>query len=103
VKVLVTSRIALRLSREQEYPVPALALPDPRRREPLEIFSQYAAVQLFIQRAQAVRPGFEVTNENAPAVAEICVRLDGLPLAIELAAARVKGLGPGENRHTIHA
>ncbi len=94
LKVLVTSRVALRLSREHEYPVPPLALPDPRRLPPLDRLSQYEAVRLFIERAQAVKPDFAVTNENAPAVAEICHRLDGLPLAIELAAARVKLLPP---------
>lgn len=90
LKLLVTSRELLRLSGEQDYPVPPLALPDLERREPVERLSQYAAVALFIQRAQAVKPDFQVTNETAPAVAEICVRLDGLPLAIELAAARIR-------------
>jgi tetratricopeptide (TPR) repeat protein len=73
-------------------PVPPLALPDPGA--PVERVSQYEAVRLFIERALAVKPGFEVTNDNAPAVAAICARLDGLPLAIELAAARIKLLPP---------
>jgi predicted ATPase len=73
---------------------PPLALPDLRRLPPLESLSQYAAVELFIERAQAVKQNFAVTNANAPAVAEICCRLDGLPLAIELAAARCKLLSP---------
>jgi predicted ATPase/class 3 adenylate cyclase len=94
LKVVVTSRFALRLSAEQEYPVPPLTLPDPRRLPDLASLTQYEAVRLFIERAQAVKLDFEVTSANAPAVAEICVRLDGLPLAIELAAARSKLLPP---------
>ena len=71
--------------------MPPLALPDPRRLPPIAaLCSQYAAVALFVQRARRVQPDFALTSENAPAVAEICHRLDGLPLAIELAAARVK-------------
>jgi predicted ATPase/class 3 adenylate cyclase len=92
--VLASSRSALQVSGEQEYPVPPMALPDPDNLPPLAQLSQYEAVALFIERARAVKPGFEVTNENAPAVAEICVRLDGLPLAIELAAARIRVLTP---------
>ena len=94
LKVLVTSRAPLHLRGEQEFPVPPLALPDAKRPLTAEILSQYAAVALFIERALAVKPDFAVTNENAPAVAEICARLDGLPLAIELAAARSKVLPP---------
>ena len=94
LSVLVSSRSALGVSGEQEYQVPPLALPDPANLPPLAKLSQYEAVALFIERARAVKPGFEVTNENAPAVAEICVRLDGLPLAIELAAARIRVLTP---------
>ena len=71
-----------------------LALPDPKRLPPLDRLQQYGAVRLFIQRAQAVKPDFQITNTSAPAVAEFCVRLDGLPLAIELAAARTKILPP---------
>jgi predicted ATPase/class 3 adenylate cyclase len=93
-KVLATSREALGLNGEQEYLVPPLGLPDVEHLPPLEALSQYEAVALFIDRANAVKPGFAVTNENAPAIAEICARLDGLPLAIELAAARVKVLTP---------
>ena len=92
LKVIASSRGPLRISGEQEMPVPPLALPDPGA--PAERVSQYEAVRLFIERAVAVKPGFAVTNENAPAVAEICARLDGLPLAIELAAARIKLLPP---------
>jgi predicted ATPase/class 3 adenylate cyclase len=94
VKLLVTSRFVLRLSTEREYPVPPLSLPDPRRLPDLGSLSQYESVRLFVERAQAVKPDFEVTSANAPAVAEICVRVDGLPLAIELAAARAKLLSP---------
>ncbi|MEO8638409.1 MAG: adenylate/guanylate cyclase domain-containing protein [Chloroflexota bacterium] len=92
VSVLVTSRSPLRVSGEREYPVPPLGVPDPRHLPDLEQFSTYESVALFIERATAVRPDFAVTGANAPAVAEICVRLDGLPLAIELAAARVRVL-----------
>ena len=94
LKCLVTSRVVLRLSGEHEFPVPPLELPDPRRLPAIDTLSQYAAVELFIQRALAVKPDFRVDNANAPAVAEICVRLDGLPLAIELAAARIKLFPP---------
>ena len=94
LKVIVTSRAALHVRGEQEFSVPPLQLPDPKHLPDLVELSQYEAVALFIQRAQAVKPDFQVSNANAPAVAEICVRLDGLPLAIELAAARVKVLPP---------
>jgi predicted ATPase/transcriptional regulator with XRE-family HTH domain len=106
--VLVTSRVVLRLSGEHEYAVPPLALPptkDERRRTKDEgrglmaddqssVVEQYAAVQLFVARAQAIQPVFALTEANALAVAAICRRLDGLPLAIELAAARVKLFPP---------
>jgi len=94
MKILVTSRTVLRVSGEHNYPVPALNLPDPKHDLSLASLTQYEAVRLFIERAQAAKPDFAVTNANAPAVAEICVRLDGLPLAIELAAARVRLLPP---------
>jgi predicted ATPase len=94
MKVLVTSRAVLRLSGEREFPVPPLALPDPTHLPTLERLTEYEAVRLFMERAQAAKPGFQVTEANAAAVAEICRRLDGLPLAIELAAARVKLLPP---------
>ena len=92
--VLVTSRSVLHLYGEREYPVPPLRLPDPSHLPDTTVLGQYEAVALFVERAMAVRPDFRVTNENAPAVAEICVRLDGLPLAIELAAARIRTLSP---------
>jgi predicted ATPase/class 3 adenylate cyclase len=94
LKVLVTSRAALRLRGEKEFAVLPLALPDLKRLPPAEALSQYAAVGLFVQRALDVKPDFGVTSENAPVVAEICHRLDGLPLALELAAARVKLFSP---------
>src|SRR5260370_1556283 len=84
----------LHVQAEQEFAVPPLAVPDPKQFPNLVTLSQYEAVALFISRAQAARPEFQVTNANAPAVAEICARLDGLPLAIELAAARIKLLPP---------
>ncbi len=92
--ILATSRSPLRVYGEHEYLVPPLGLPDPRHLPDLEQFTQFESVALFVERAVAVKPGFAVDNANAPAVAEICVRLDGLPLAIELAAARVRVLTP---------
>jgi len=92
--VLTSSRAVLHVSGEQEYAVPPLGVPDPAHLPPLTQLSQYEAVALFIERARSVSATFEVTNENAPAVAEISVRLDGLPLAIELAAARIRILTP---------
>jgi predicted ATPase/class 3 adenylate cyclase len=94
LRVIVTSRTPLRLRGEREVSVEPLALPPPGRPTQASQLSQYAAVALFIQRAQAVRADFEVTSGNAPAVAQICSRLDGLPLAIELAAARVRMFTP---------
>lgn len=94
VKLLATSRIVLRLKGEREYPVEPLPAPDPQAALSKEALSQYAAVELFIQRALAVKPDFEVNNDNAAAVAEICFRLEGMPLAIELAAARLKLFSP---------
>src|SRR5215208_3774252 len=94
LKVVTTSRILLRLYGEYEFAVPPLEVPDPGRRQSLEQVTQYEAVRLFIERARAAKADFAVTSDNAPEVAEICVRLDGLPLAIELAAARTKLLPP---------
>jgi predicted ATPase/class 3 adenylate cyclase len=94
LKVLATSREALHVRAEREFPVPALALPDLKHLPDLATLSQYEAVTLFIERAQAVKPDFQVTSATAPAVAEICARLDGLPLAIELAATRIKLFPP---------
>jgi non-specific serine/threonine protein kinase len=92
--LLVTSRETLRVEGEHEFPVPPLALPDPSRPATVESLAVCEAVALFLQRARAVKPDFTLTAENAPVVAGICVRLDGLPLAIELAAARIKLLSP---------
>jgi predicted ATPase/class 3 adenylate cyclase/Tfp pilus assembly protein PilF len=94
LKVVATSRIPLRLYGEHEYSVPPLSLPDPKQPPSVESLAHYEAVRLFVERAQAAKADFSVTNDNAPAVAEICYRLDGLPLAIELAAARIKVLSP---------
>ncbi len=94
LKILVTSRAALHVYGEHEFPVPPLALPSSRAVPSLELLSKCSAVALFVQRAVAAKPGFELNRENAAAVTEICARLDGLPLAIELAAARVKVLSP---------
>ena len=111
LKVLVTTRVALRVSGEQEYPVPGLpAPPDTRhlsemdrlnlprglREHDIDTLAAYEAVRLFITRALAVKPGFSVTNANAPAVAGIAAALHGMPLALELAAARIKLLTPDQ-------
>src|SRR5215203_3311252 len=99
LRALVTSRTLLGVSGEQIYPVPPLELPTPLRGGtaiPLEVLASSAAVQLFVERVRAVRPNFTPTQQNAAAVAAICHRLDGLPLAIELAAARVRHLPPPE-------
>ncbi len=98
LKIMVTSRAALHVSGEYEFPVPPLALPDSRSMPSVEVLSQSPAVALFVQRAVAVKPDFEINRENALAVSEICASLDGLPLAIELAAARVKVLSPSSMR-----
>src|SRR5829696_2091597 len=94
LKILATSRTPLGLYGEYEFPIPPLSLPDPDSLQPLENLTEYEAIRLFVERAQAVKPDFALTKENAPVVVEICARLDGLPLAIELAAARIKLLPP---------
>lgn len=96
LKVLTTSRASLHLSMEYEYQVPPLRVPEPKAvpTSSVESLTQYESVELFIRRAQAANPAFAVNNQNAPAVAEICYRLEGIPLAIELAAARTKLLVP---------
>jgi predicted ATPase/DNA-binding CsgD family transcriptional regulator len=92
--VLATSRAPLHLYGEHEYPVPPLVLPDLARLADPQALARVPAVALLVERARAVRPDFGLTAQNAPAVAEVCVRLDGLPLALELAAARLKLLPP---------
>jgi predicted ATPase/class 3 adenylate cyclase/DNA-binding CsgD family transcriptional regulator len=94
LKVLVTSRIVLHVQAEHEFAVPPLTVPDPRHLPDVVALAQYEAVAFFLERAQAIKPTFQLTSTNAQTVAEICVRLDGLPLAIELAAARIKLLPP---------
>jgi predicted ATPase/DNA-binding CsgD family transcriptional regulator len=94
LKILVTSRAPLHISREHEFLVPPLAVPSLKQLPAIETLSQYAAVALFLQRARMLKPDFQITPANAHFIAEICVRLDGLPLAIELAAARSKLLSP---------
>ena len=92
--MLVTSRAPLQIGGEHEFSVPPLALPDAARPLTRDTISQYAAAALFVERAAAITPNFSVTEANAPVIAEICARLDGLPLAIELAAARTRLLSP---------
>jgi predicted ATPase/class 3 adenylate cyclase len=94
LKIVSTSRERLHIYGEQEYAVSPLAVPDPARLPSLARLTQYEAVRLFIERARAVKPDFVLTDATAPAVAEICARLDGLPLAIELAAARSRIFTP---------
>ena len=94
LKVLVTSREVLHVRAEHEFAVPPLALPDPARLPRLAALARFPSVALFVQRVQAIKPEFRLTTANAREVAEICVRLDGLPLAIELAAARMKLMSP---------
>ncbi len=93
-QLLVTSRASLRVEGEREFAVAPLPVPDPRRLPPPAALATNPAVALFVQRARAVRADFALAPENAPIVAEVCARLDGLPLAIELAAARSKALSP---------
>jgi predicted ATPase len=88
--ILVTSREALNISGEFSFRVPSLSVPDARRLPELSVLSQYEAMQLFMERAEMVQPGFELTDTNAHAIVQICHRLDGIPLAIELSVARVK-------------
>jgi predicted ATPase/serine/threonine protein kinase len=94
LKVVVTSQAPLHVYGEHEFPVPPLALADPASIPSLEVLSRLPAIALFVARAKAVKHEFALTRENAPVVAAICARLDGLPLAIELAAARIKLLSP---------
>jgi predicted ATPase/class 3 adenylate cyclase len=88
--ILATSREALNIPGELSFRVPSLSIPDTQHLPPLPVLTQYEAMRLFIERAEIIQPGFALTDTNAPAVAQICQRLDGIPLAIELAVARVK-------------
>src|SRR5216684_6189296 len=94
LKILVTSRAVLHVEGEYEFAVPPLSLPDPLHLPAHEQLLQYAAIALFVQRAQTVKPNFVFSEDNAAAIAQICIRLDGLPLSLELAAARSKLLPP---------
>jgi excisionase family DNA binding protein len=94
VKLLVTSRSALRLSGEHRFVVPPLALPEPGKTSDVEALAAYGAVALFVERASQVRPDFALDATNADAVLQICRRLDGVPLALELAAAWLRALSP---------
>src|SRR5947199_10803834 len=94
--MLVTSRAVLQVQGEFEFQIPPLALPNHEYMPACETLAEYAAVALFLQRAQAIAPDFRLTESNAATIAKICYRLDGLPLAIELAAARIKLFSPQE-------
>ena len=94
LKLLLTSRLRLRVSGEYVFPVHPLSVPDPNYLTEDETLLEYAAVALFVQRAQAIKPNFQLKASNARIIAEICLQLDGLPLALELAAARIKLLSP---------
>ncbi len=96
MKLLVTSRAVLQVQGEYEFQVPPLALPNREQILAYDTLAEYAAVALFLQRAQTINPDFQLTESNAAAITSICLRLDGLPLAIELAAARIKLLSPQE-------
>jgi predicted ATPase/class 3 adenylate cyclase len=103
VKVLVTSREALRVRGEHLLAVPPLSLPNGSAQTSAEIVAEFEAVRLFVERAREARPSFALTDDNAAAVAEISTRLDGLPLAIELAAARLKLFSPGDLRDRLRS
>jgi len=90
LRILTTSREALRIAGESVFNVPSLALPDEHHLPAVDRLSEYDAIQLFIDRARSVHPAFEATSQNAQTLAQVCIRLDGIPLAIELAASRVK-------------
>ena len=94
IKIIVTSRAALHLKSEREFPVQPLDAPPPNAAFSIEKLNEFPAIELFKTRAQSVRPNFALTDENIKIIAEICRRLDGLPLAIELAAVRVRLLSP---------
>jgi predicted ATPase len=92
LRLLASSREGLGIAGERTYRVPSLSLPEPRHLPPVERLMEYEALRLFVERAVFTQPRFAVTEQNAPAVAQVCSRLDGIPLAIELAATRVRVL-----------
>ena len=94
INIVVSSREVLRLRGEHSYPVPPLGLPDSKRHQTAAVLAQYEAIALFVQHAQAVNPSFVLDEDNASIIADICSRLDGLPLALELAAARTRLFKP---------
>lgn len=94
VTILISSREILRIQGEQEFFVPPLPVPNPSSLPSLEALEKVPSIQLFVNRAKAVLPGFQLTKENADVISQICVRLEGLPLAIELAAARIRVFSP---------
>jgi predicted ATPase/DNA-binding XRE family transcriptional regulator/Tfp pilus assembly protein PilF len=96
IKLLVTSREALHVRGERRFPIPPLDLPDVKRLPPMQELARYPSIDLFVDRAQSILPDFELTKENAADIALVCISLEGLPLAIELAAARVNLLSPAE-------
>ena len=100
---LATSREPLGIDGEHTYTVPALSAPDPRSPTPLEAMRGYESVQLLVERARAVRPDFAVTEENCEAIAQLCEQLDGLPLAIELAATRLRSLDVSDVVKRLHS
>jgi predicted ATPase/class 3 adenylate cyclase/DNA-binding CsgD family transcriptional regulator len=100
--VLATSRIGLDVPGELTWRIPALSLPPAETRFPIGVLGQFDAVRLFVERAKRVRPNFVLDDANGPAVAEICQRLDGIPLALELAAARCRSLSPAQIREGLN-
>ncbi len=94
--ILATSREPLRIAGEQIYPVPAMGVPHRDSWSYIQLLQEFEGIRLFVERAQAIQPAFQLTEDNASAVAQICVRLDGIPLALELAASRVRALSPQE-------
>ena len=102
LSILTTSRIGLEVPGELTWRVPALSLPAPETRVSIGVLGQFDAVKLFVERAKRVRPNFVLDDANGPAIAEICQRLDGIPLALELAAARCRSLSPAQIREGLN-
>ena len=96
LKILATSREALDIVGETIWPVPSLSLPDLHGTFPAHTLSKFESIRLFMDRALSVRPGFELLEQNAKTIVQICQRLEGMPLAIELAAARIAGVSPAD-------